>query len=53
MNFSGFMGILFILARQKMKRRHEKMLIIAGKVRESYDTLTPYSGKVCPHKSLY
>ncbi|XP_069693033.1 dual oxidase-like [Periplaneta americana] len=43
----GFVGILFLLARYKKKKHLEKMLRIAGKVRESFRKgkkhLTPYS----------
>jgi hypothetical protein len=42
-------GVLFILAKLKQKKRLEKVLKIAGKVRQSFDKekkhITPYSGK--------
>jgi hypothetical protein len=42
-------GLLFILAKLKQQKRQEKMLIIAGKVRQSFvkeqKHITPYSGK--------
>jgi hypothetical protein len=56
-NFPGFVGILFILARQQKKKQQEKLLRIAGKVRESFTKrkkqLNPYSGKQQPVLKVY
>jgi len=49
MHFPGFVGLLFILAKMKQQKRQEKILIIAGKLRQSFHKenkrTTPYSGK--------
>ena len=47
--FPGFAGLLFILSKKKQQKRQEKVLLIAGKLRQSFNKeekhITPYSGK--------